>query len=254
MQNSRKSTLRLMCWFLRRARGLAEGCVICSTRHPLRLALLGITAKGAAALESACRWSASSPLSPISQALGAAWSKSGAATVISAIWPPIKWKASGWPARSIRASILVVRPPRERPMALAALSPFAHSPRDGRAPPYCRSSPPPAARRSPPSQRRRLTAFAPPVVSVEHRRVRPRIRSATPSGIPSADGARCRGGRPGVPAPGAHRQMRIASHRTSRSHKLSAVIQTLPRSLNRIPLFQYRPPGSQTHRRGCDIC
>ena len=42
----------------------------------------------------------------------------------SATWPPVSMKAMGRHWASVSAWILVVRPPRERPIACASLPPF----------------------------------------------------------------------------------------------------------------------------------
>jgi hypothetical protein len=53
-----------------------------------------------------------------------------AATVMSATLPGIRTKAIGLPWALARAWILLVRPPRERPIACAA-SPFLAQPQSG---------------------------------------------------------------------------------------------------------------------------
>jgi len=114
-------------------------------------------------------------LSPISQALAAASSSSGAATVISAMLPPVSRNASGRPAWSIRTWILVVRPPRERPMAWSR-SPFCAARRPVRS--HRGAVDHHHARRFGTLCKRAentlpQAALAPPVVPVEHRRIRP---------------------------------------------------------------------------------
>src|SRR4051794_34605440 len=82
----------------------------------LRLALGGITATAPRSSSSALSQSASNALSP-SRAPKATPSISGRTPTVSWCWPGSRTKRAKLPRASTRATILVVRPPRERPMA-----------------------------------------------------------------------------------------------------------------------------------------
>src|SRR5690606_31934588 len=59
------------------------------------------------------------------------WARTGTATAVqSATWPPVRRKATGLQRSSVRAWILAVRPPRDRPIAWLG-SPFFLPPRCG---------------------------------------------------------------------------------------------------------------------------
>src|SRR3954468_5900487 len=88
----------------------------------LRLALGGITAAAPRSSSSALSQSASNALSP-SRAPKATPSISGRTPTISWCWPGSRTKRTKVPRASTRATILVVRPPRERPMAWVRVPP-----------------------------------------------------------------------------------------------------------------------------------
>src|SRR3712207_2236297 len=90
----------------------------------LRLALGGITAAAPRSSSSALSRSVSKALSP-SRAPKAMPSISGGTPTLSWRWPGSRRKRTRLPRASTRARILVVRPPRERPMAWFRVPPGA---------------------------------------------------------------------------------------------------------------------------------
>src|SRR3982751_4789536 len=90
----------------------------------LRLALGGITAAAPRPSSSALSQSMSNALSP-SRAPKTTPSISGCTPTLSWRWPGSRMKRTRVPSASTRATILVVRPPRERPMAWLRVPPLA---------------------------------------------------------------------------------------------------------------------------------
>ena len=91
-----------------------------TTARTLRLALGGITGAMSRRSSASMKGSASKALSP-STAPGSTDSSSGSAQVRSCACPGVSITSTGLPSASTRAWILVVSPPRERPIAC---SPF----------------------------------------------------------------------------------------------------------------------------------
>src|SRR5829696_6533859 len=93
-------------------------------KRPLRPALGGITAAAPRASSSALIQSTSNALSP-SSAPKATPPISGGTPTVSCRWPGSSTKRTKLPSASARATILVVRPPRERAMAWSCVPPCA---------------------------------------------------------------------------------------------------------------------------------